>query len=247
MTRRTARVSLDGVTLALAPGRNVHGYRPDATSAVTTTPDERRLLDRLRAGDESAFVEILRLYGPAMLRVAMMYVSTRAVAEEVVQEAWLGVLKGLDRFAGRSSLKTWVFRILTNTAKTRGEREGRSVPFSSLAGDDDGDEPAVDADRFLGPDHRWAGHWASTPRNPGDLPEERLLGAEARERIAVAIEALPANHRAVITLRDVEGFDADEACEILGVSEANQRVLLHRARSKVRSALEQYIDQEAAA
>jgi RNA polymerase sigma-70 factor, ECF subfamily len=180
-----------------------------------------------------------------MLRVAMMYVSTRAVAEEVVQEAWLGVFKGLDRFECRSSLKTWIFRILTNTAKTRGEREGRSIPFSSLA-DDDQDEP-VDVDRFLGPDHRWAGHWASAPRSPREVPEERLLAGEARARIAAAIETLPENQRAVITLRDVDGFDADEACEILGISEVNQRVLLHRARAKVRTALEEYLDAEAAA
>jgi RNA polymerase sigma-70 factor (ECF subfamily) len=180
-----------------------------------------------------------------MQRVAMMYVSSRAVAEEVVQEAWLGVFAGLHRFEGRSSLKTWVFRILTNTAKTRGEREGRSVPFSSLAGDEEDGEPAVDADRFLGSDHRWAGHWSSSPRNPRDVPEERLLAGEARTRIAAAIDALPANQRAVITLRDVDGFEADEACEILGVSEANQRVLLHRARARVRAALEKYIDEEA--
>jgi RNA polymerase sigma-70 factor, ECF subfamily len=200
---------------------------------------------QLRAGDEAAFRELLRRYGPSMLRVAMMYVSTRAVAEEVVQEAWLGVFKGLDRFEGRSSLKTWIFRILTNTAKTRGEREGRSVPFSSLAGDEH-DEP-VDADRFLGPDHRWAGHWSSAPRSPREVPEERLLAGEARERIVAAIEALPENQRAVITLRDVDGFDAGEACDILGISEVNQRVLLHRARAKVRGALEEYLDEEAAA
>jgi RNA polymerase sigma-70 factor, ECF subfamily len=181
-----------------------------------------------------------------MLRVAMMFVSTRAVAEEVVQEAWLGVLKGLDRFEGRSSLKTWIFRILTNTAKTRGEREGRSVPFSSLAGGDDEEEAPVDADRFLGPGHRWAGQWASAPRSPRGVPEERLLAAEARERIAAAVEALPENQRAVITLRDIDGFEAGEACEILGISEVNQRVLLHRARAKVRAALEDYLDEEAA-
>jgi RNA polymerase sigma-70 factor, ECF subfamily len=178
--------------------------------------------------------------------VAMMYVSSRAVAEEVVQEAWLGVLKGLDRFEGRSSLKTWIFRILTNTAKTRGEREGRSLPFSSLAGDDDGDEAPVDADRFLGARHRWAGHWASSPRSPRDVPEERLLADEARGRIAAAVETLPEGQRAVITLRDIDGFGAEEACEILGISEVNQRVLLHRARAKVRAALEEYLDEEAA-
>ena len=181
-----------------------------------------------------------------MLRVAMMFVSSRAVAEEVVQEAWLGVFKGLDRFEGRSSLKTWIFRILTNTAKTRGEREGRTVPFSSLGGDAD-DEAPVDADRFLGNGHRWAGHWSSSPRNPRDVPEERLLADEARGRIAAAIGTLPENQRTVITLRDIDGFDADEACDILGISEVNQRVLLHRARAKVRAALEQYLDEEAAA
>jgi RNA polymerase sigma-70 factor (ECF subfamily) len=213
---------------------------------VPTTPDERRLVQQLRDGDEAAFRELVRLYSPSMLRVAMMYVSSRAVAEEVVQEAWLGVIAGLDRFEGRSSLRTWIFRILTNTAKTRGQREGRSVPFSSLAGPEEGDdEPAVPADRFLGPDHRWAGHWASSPRNPRDVPEAELLGAEARERIAAAIEALPENQRAVISLRDVDGFDAEETSGILGITDGNQRVLLHRARAKVRAALEDYLDEEA--
>jgi len=213
---------------------------------VPTTPDERRLVQQLRDGDEAAFRELVSRYSPSMLRVAMMYVSTRAVAEEVVQEAWLGVIAGIDRFEGRSSLRTWLLRILTNTAKTRGQREGRSVPFSSLAFADEGDdEPSVPADRFFGPDHRWAGHWASTPRNPRDLPEAELLGVEARERVAAAIEALPDNQRAVITLRDVDGFDADEASEILGITDGNQRVLLHRARAKVRAALEDYIDGEA--
>src|SRR5436305_1607902 len=180
---------------------------------------DAEIVEALRAGDEATFAALVAQYGASMLRVAQMYVRTRAVAEEVVQEAWLGVLRGIGTFEGRSSLKTWVFRILTNTAKTRGEREGRSVPFSSLAGNEDDDEPAVAADRFLGPDHRWAGHWSSSPRNPQAMPEERLLAGEARERIAAAIETLPANQRAVITLRDVNGFGADEAREILDVSE----------------------------
>jgi RNA polymerase sigma-70 factor (ECF subfamily) len=235
------------VTFRRPAGQNRDGYRRATTSVTTSTLEERRFLEQLRAGEEAAFVELLRAYGPSMLRVAMMYVSTRAVAEEVVQEAWLGVFAGLDRFEGRSSLKTWVFRILTNTAKTRGQREGRSVPFSSLVDDGGEDESVVDADRFLDSDHRWAGHWSSSPRNPSEVPEERLLAGEAYGRIASAIEALPSNQRAVITLRDVDGFDADEACEILGVSEANQRVLLHRARAKVRAALERYLDQEASA
>lgn len=201
---------------------------------------EALLLRSLRAGDESAFVELLDRFGPSMLRVAQLYVPSRAVAEEVVQEAWLGVLAGLDRFEERSSLKTWIFRILTNRAKTRGEREGRTVPFSALAGDDDDDEPAVDADRFHHAG-RWPGHWAAPPRA---VPEERLLAAEARERVESAIAALPPNQRAVITLRDVEGFGAEEACSVLGISETNQRVLLHRARSKVRAALEEYLEEE---
>jgi RNA polymerase sigma-70 factor (ECF subfamily) len=175
-----------------------------------------------------------------MLRIAMLYVSSRAVAEEVVQETWLAVLTGLERFEGRSTLKTWLFRILTNKAKTRGQREGRTLPFSALATDGDEDQTAVGVDRFLGPDNRNAGHWAAPPRG---VPEERLLAGEARARIETAIAALPDNQRAVITLRDVEGLSAEEACNVLGVSETNQRVLLHRARSKVRAAFEQYLEE----
>jgi len=198
---------------------------------------EAALLASLREGDEAAFRELLRLYGPSMLRVAQLYVSSRAVAEEVVQEAWLGVLTGLDRFEGRSSLKTWIFRILTNRAKTRGEREGRTVPFSSVAPDDD--EPAVDPDRFLA-SGRWIGHWATPPRA---VPEERLLAREARDRVEAAIAALPANQRTVVTLRDVEGLSSEEVCSVLDISETNQRVLLHRGRSKVRAAVEDYLDE----
>src|SRR5947209_11920718 len=165
--------------------------------AQLLSQQDANLVERLRAGDEEAFMELIRSLNPSLLRVARMFVPTAALAEDVVQETWLAVLNGIDRFEGRSSLKTWVFRILTNTAKTRGEREGRSVPFSSLAGDEEDGEPAVDADRFLGSDHRWAGHWSSSPRNPHEVPEERLLAGEARTRIAAAIDALPANQRAV--------------------------------------------------
>jgi RNA polymerase sigma-70 factor, ECF subfamily len=179
-------------------------------------------------------------YGPSMLRIALLYVPTRAVAEEVVQETWLGVLTGLERFEGRSTLKTWLFRILTNKAKTRGMREGRTLPFSALAADGDEDETAVDIDRFLGPGSRHPGGWAAAPRG---VPEERLLAAEARTRIEEAIAALPPNQRAVIALRDVEGLSAEEACNVLGLSETNQRVLLHRARSKVRAAFERYLEE----
>jgi RNA polymerase sigma-70 factor (ECF subfamily) len=192
---------------------------------------ETSLVAALRDGDEAAFTELVKEYGAAMLRVARLYVGSRAVAEEVVQEAWLGVLKGIGAFEGRSSLKTWIFRILTNIAKTRGEREGRTVPFSSLAPDD---EPAVDPERFLAD-----GHWASLPARFG--PEEALLGAEARAVVDEAIARLPPSQALVITMRDVEGFSAEEACNALDISETNQRVLLHRARSKVRQALEDYV------
>jgi RNA polymerase sigma-70 factor (ECF subfamily) len=175
-----------------------------------------------------------------MLRIALLYAPSRAVAEEVVQETWLAILTGLERFEARSSLKTWLFRILTNRAKTRGQREGRTVPFSALATDGDEDALAVGVDRFHGPNSRYHGHWAAPPRG---VPEERLLAAEARQRIETAIGALPPNQRRVITLRDLEGLSAEEACNVLGLSETNQRVLLHRARSKVRAAFERYLDE----
>ena len=213
-------------------------------AAYALSRSDLELVSALRAGDEHAFAQLLDEYGPLMLRVAGLYVGSRAVAEEVVQEAWLGVLNGLDRFEGRSSLKTWVFRILTNIAKTRGEREGRSIPFSALAGEED-DAPAVEAERFLGPDSPWDGHWSSATA-PLAVPEERLLAAEARARIQVAVAELPEGQRAVITLRDVSGFDAEETCELLGISEINQRVLLHRARSKVRGAYESYLKEAGA-
>jgi RNA polymerase sigma-70 factor (ECF subfamily) len=207
--------------------------------------DERRLVAGLRAREEWAFMELIDRYGASLLRVALLFVASRAVAEEVVSETWLGVLTGIDRFEGRSSLKTWLFRILTNRAKTRGVRESRSIPFSSLAGAEVGeDEPAVDPDRFLPADHeRWPGHWASAPRSWAELPDQRLLGAETRQIISDAIDMLPSAQRTVISLRDLEGWPSEEVVEALGISEGNQRVLLHRARSKVRAALEAYLDE----
>jgi RNA polymerase sigma-70 factor, ECF subfamily len=168
-------------------------------------------------------------------------VPSRAVAEEVVQETWVRMLGALDRFEGRSSLKTWVFRILVNTAKTRAQRESRTIPFSALQDPGRVPEAAVEADRFLDSEHpRWPGHWAV---KPVAWPEEALLSAETRERLAEAIEALPATQRAVISLRDIEGWSSDEVRNALDLSETNQRVLLHRARSKVRAALESYLEQ----
>ena len=201
-------------------------------------PDEMRLLDGLRERDEAAFVELMRRYGASMLRVAQLYVRSRAVAEEVVQETWLGVLNGIDRFEGRSSLKTWLFRILTNTAKTRAVREGRSVPFSALV-DDEEEGGVVDPDRFLGPETRFPGHWAAPPER-WERPEERLLAGEALDLIAAEIEKLPPAQALVITMRDIEGLGSEEVCNALEISETNQRVLLHRARAKVRRALEEY-------
>ena len=201
--------------------------------------DDASLVAALRAGDEAAFRDLIRLYGPGMLRVAQMYVSSRAVAEEVVQEAWLGVLKGIGRFEGRSSLKTWVFRIVANTAKTRGQREARSLPFSAFGDDDEG--ATVSADRFLGDGTRFPGHWAAPPASWAPLPEGSLLADETMAVVQRAIDRLPPAQRAVLTLRDVEGLEADEVCNALDLTETNQRVLLHRARAKVRAALEEYL------
>jgi RNA polymerase sigma-70 factor (ECF subfamily) len=205
--------------------------------------DDARIVTALRAGDERTFVTLLQEHGPTMLRVALLYVRNRAVAEEVVQEAWLGVLKGIDRFEGRSTFKTWLFRILTNTATTRAVREGRTIQFSALDGEElADDEPSVDPDRFLSHGDRWANHWASSPFRFDDLPEGRLLSSETVAVAQAAIEELPEVQRAVITMRDVAGFSSDEVCGELALSEGNQRVLLHRARTKVRLALERHFE-----
>jgi RNA polymerase sigma-70 factor, ECF subfamily len=204
-------------------------------------PAEAQVLEALRAGDEDAFRALVREYTPSLVRVARIYVSTQAAAEEVAQETWFGVLNGLSRFEGRSSLRTWIFRILTNIAKTRAKRDGRTLPFSALSEPGRVPEAAVDADRFLDPEHpRWPGHWALKPEA---WPEDALVAAETREKLAEAIEALPAAQRAVISLRDIEGWSSEEVRNALDLSETNQRVLLHRARSKVRAALESYLDQ----
>jgi len=203
---------------------------------------DAQLVAALKAGDEETYRRLVREWHAMMVRVAQIFVPSRDIAEEVVQETWLRVLGALDRFEGRSSLRTWVFRILVNTAKTRAQREGRVIPFSALNDPGRVPEPAVDPDRFLDADHeRYPGHWAAPPRA---LPEERLLATETRERIGAAIDALPSAQRAVITLRDVAGWDAESVCNALDLSEVNQRVLLHRARAKVRQALEEYLSPE---
>jgi RNA polymerase sigma-70 factor (ECF subfamily) len=205
--------------------------------------DDAELVQALRDGDEDAFRRLIDEHGPSLLRIAMGYVRTHAAAEDVVQETWVGVLKGIDGFEGRSSLRTWIFRILSNTAKTRAARESRATPFSSVAGGaGDSGDPAVDPERFLPSDHEtYPGHWAIPPSSWA-TPEQGLLSGEVREVILAAIDALPSSQRVVVTLRDVEGYRADEVCEVLELTEGNQRVLLHRGRSKVRAALERYFD-----
>jgi RNA polymerase sigma-70 factor, ECF subfamily len=194
----------------------------------------RDTLDALRAGDERAFATLVDNMSPRMLRIARPYVRTDDAAEEVVQEAWLAVLRGLDRFEGRSTLQTWIFGIVINVARGQGVRSARSVPFASLLDDDD--RPAIGPERFLPSDHeRWPGHWAIAPT---PWPDRALETAEALATLRAAVAALPEAQRAVITLRDIVGCSAEETCNALGLSDTNQRVLLHRARTRVRAALE---------
>lgn len=195
--------------------------------------DERQLVGALQAGDEDAFMSLVERYHPSLVRIARMYVPSNEVAEEVVQETWIAVLEGIGRFERRSSLKTWIYSILVNIAKTRGQRERRSIPFSASA-PLGAAEPAVDPERFLAD-----GGWALGPK-PWETPEESLLSGETRELILRTIDGLPDSQREVITLRDVAGWSSQEVCNALEISETNQRVLLHRARSKVRTALEHY-------
>jgi RNA polymerase sigma-70 factor (ECF subfamily) len=221
----------------------LEGATPDAAeaqaAAAAAAAEDRRLVQGLRDGDEAVYAELVRRWHPAMLRVARMYVRDGAAAEEVVQETWLAVLVGIDRFEARSSLKTWVFRILTNRAKTRGVREARSVPFSALGGEADAGEPAVPEERFLGAeDPRAPRGWATPPRSWAALPEERLEARETLDCIRMAIADLPDAQRTVIALRDIDGWSAAEVRDALEITDANQRVLLHRARSKVRMACE---------
>ncbi|MGH7232394.1 MAG: RNA polymerase sigma factor [Nitrospiraceae bacterium] len=206
------------------------------------TREDMELVALLRKGDEAAFTSLVDRYHVSLIRLAMAHVPDRSVAEEVVQESWLGVLEGLDRFEGRSSLKTWIFRIVTNKAKTRGVRESRHASFSEFGNyEDESDEVAVDPSRFRTSGH-WVDYWAAYPQ-PWDenTPERLALSKEGAAYLEQAIGALPSNLRQVLILRDVEGLSSKDVCDMLVVSEANQRVLLHRARSRVRRALEQYM------
>jgi RNA polymerase sigma-70 factor (ECF subfamily) len=199
--------------------------------------NEREVVERLRAGDEAAFRELVRRHHTSMVRFAETFVPSRAVAEEVAQEAWLGVVKGIDRFEGRAALSTWIFRIVANIARTRGERERRTVPALDL-----GDElavgvPSVPPERFSGPPGR--GAWAQPPAHWSEVPDERLLARSTIEQVKAVAEQLPETQRRVFLLRDVEGWSSAEVCQLLDLSEGNQRVLLHRARSRMRAILEE--------
>jgi RNA polymerase sigma-70 factor (ECF subfamily) len=211
------------------------------TRTALAASEEADLVARLRGGDERAFETLVDRHYATMLAVARGYVRTRAIAEEVVQEAWLGVLNGIDRFEGRSSLRTWIMRIVVNIAISRGEREARSAPFSTLASEES-DEPAVDPERFRGQNDGFPGHWRAYPGNWASLPDDALLGRETLGVVMSAIEELPDAQRVVITMRDVAGCTPEEVCGALDVSDGNQRVLLHRARSHVRGALERHLD-----
>ena len=211
------------------------------TRGALSASEEAGFVARLREGDELAFEALVDRHYATMLAVARGYVRTRAIAEEVVQEAWRSVLNGIDRFEGRSSLRIWIMRIVVNIAISRGEREARSVPFSAFASEE-GDEPAVDPERFRDQSDGFPGHWRAYPGNWAVLPDDALLGRETLDVVTSAIEELPDALRVVITMRDVAGCSPEEVCGMLGVSDGNQRVLLHRARSHVRAALERHMD-----
>jgi RNA polymerase sigma-70 factor (ECF subfamily) len=198
--------------------------------------EDRTLVALLRDGDEQAFAALVDGWSGWMLRLARQHVPTQSLAEEVVQDTWLAVLEGLDRFRADSTLRTWVYRILLNQAKRRGVRESRTVPFASLAREDQG--PTVDPDRFQGPDEPHPGGWRSFP---GEWPEHVALTREVHEVVAEALRELPSRQRLVVALRDLDGHSADEVCDLLEISAGNQRVLLHRGRAVVRARLERYL------
>jgi RNA polymerase sigma-70 factor (ECF subfamily) len=206
--------------------------------AVLARESEERLLLALRAGDERAFLTLARAHHASLVRVARGYVRRVEIAEEVAQEAWQGFLESLPRFEPRTAtVKTWLFRILVNCARARQRKERHSTPMSSLLSAHDDDEgPVVSPDRFSAEGEVWAGHWSSPPRK--FVLDDPAISRETRELLTAAIHALPEQQREVMTLRDVEGWSADEVCTALALSEMNQRVLLHRARARVRAYLE---------
>jgi RNA polymerase sigma-70 factor (ECF subfamily) len=219
--------------MGVAEQDSLEPYSP----SISPSPDEPYLVEALRRGDEAAFAALIERYHLALLRLAAIVVSSRTAADELVRETWLGVLRGLPQFDGRASLKTWMFRILADRAAARG------ILFVSPA--EVGAEPrapTLDRDRFLPPDHaKWPGHWALRPASWADMPEDRLMAQEVRGRLTTALAALPLSQRLIVCLRDVEGWTAREVSYALDLSEAQQRMLLHQARSKVRRMLDTYL------
>jgi RNA polymerase sigma-70 factor (ECF subfamily) len=204
---------------------------------VAVSLEESAVLDALRRGDEDAFARLVDEHHASLRRVARLYVANAAIADEVVQDTWLGVIRGIWAFEGRSSLKTWIFRILVNRVRTRAVRESRSTPFTGPLSPADGADPEPSADPEHSPDH-----WTRPPLDPDSSPERSLLTKELQGRLRTVIDALPSNLRVVLWLRDVEGWSSEEVCNALAIQETNQRVLLHRARSKARAALEPYLE-----
>jgi len=217
--------------------------RPTDVAPAGPSASEARLVAALRAGDQAAFTDLVRRLHPGMVRVASSYVSSRAVAEEVVQDTWLAVLESLQRFEGRSTLKTWIFRILVNRAKSRGVRERRTMPFSALNVRSESEGTTMSAESFLEDGHRWAGHWAG-PVTAWQVPEDSVVEAELGALIRRTVDLLPPAQGAVVALRDGQGLSAQEVCDLLGLSAANQRVLLHRGRARVRAAIGSYLERD---
>jgi RNA polymerase sigma-70 factor (ECF subfamily) len=224
-------------------------FRAAAEDSRALRPEDARLIGRLRDGDQAAFTEMIRSFGPTMLRIARLYVRSDEVAEEVVQEAWISVLEGLERFQGRSAFRTWVLTIVVHSALRRGQREARSAPFSSVgkdSGSASGDD-GLELDRFFSGDHpRWPSTWTTVVPRLEELPEEKLLSGEAMGVVETAISQLPDTQAAVLILHDIEGLPAEEICETLELADGNRRILLHRARNRVRAALEHYFDDKLA-
>ena len=216
-------------------------HAEQTVAGATVAASDEKTVAALRAGDERAFRELFARMYPMMKRVARGYVASDAVAEEIVQDTWLAIVTGIDRFEGRSALGTWIFSILTNQAKTHSARERRALPLTCV-GPRDAEEPVVDPDRFQKDDEAWPGHWATPPR-PWQKPERRLLSLETREHLKDALAELPERQRLIVGLRDIDGHSAEEVCDLLGLSQENQRVLLHRGRSRLRAVLEEYFDE----
>ena len=203
--------------------------------------DDAETIAALRRGDEGTFADLVRRHQPAFQRIARVWVHDAGAAAEVVQDAWLAALEGLNGFEQRSSLRTWLYGIVVNIARAHGRAARRTVPISTLVSDETGEaEPAVETERFQPESHRWAGHWIDMPA-PFPAPDRALERQELRAALEVAIAALPVLQQQVIVLCDIEGLTGEEACNILGVAGTNQRVLLHRARSKVRALLERHL------